>query len=162
MFRSPGRSALFVLGLALVAGWAVSGRYLYQSFIGLDPSAFPLGPTVQKIVLVFAPELTRTVGGVVLALGSLLLVALLGFALVRGALRARAAEVDPGRRRFLTGAGSGAGVALGSLAVGGVAAAGRALYGIGQPDVDEEGPDEEPLHSGRILSQRQKKTNPRK
>lgn len=133
MFRSPGRITLVILGLALLVGHSIAGLYLYKSFIGLDPSAFPLGPTVQKIALVFAPELTRTVGGIVLSLGSLLCVAVLGFALVRSAVRARAAEVDPGRRRFLTGAGSGAGVALGSLAIGGVAAAGRAFYGVGHP-----------------------------
>jgi predicted aldo/keto reductase-like oxidoreductase len=131
MFRSPGRIALFSLALALVVGYAVAGLYLYQSFIGLDPSAFPLGPAVQELARTFAPELNRTIGGIVLAVGSLLLVAILGFALVRSAVRARAAEVDPGRRRFLTGAGSGAGVALGSLAVGGMAAAGRAFFGVG-------------------------------
>jgi predicted aldo/keto reductase-like oxidoreductase len=132
MFRSPARIALAVLGIALVVGFGVSGAFLYQSFIGLDPSAFPLGPAIQKAAQAFAPELNRSVGGVVLAVASLLAVAVVGFFLVRSAVRARAAEVDPGRRRFLTGAGSGAGVALGSLAVGGLAAAGRTFYGVGE------------------------------
>jgi predicted aldo/keto reductase-like oxidoreductase len=46
-------------------------------------------------------------------------------------VRARAAALDPGRRQFLTGAGSGAGVALGSLVVAGGAAAARGLLGVG-------------------------------
>jgi len=132
MFRSPARIALWVLCTALVVGFGVSGAYLYDSFIGLDPSAFPLGPAIQEIALGISPELNRTVAGIVLSVGALLLVAIVGFVLVRSAVRARAAEVDPGRRRFLTGAGSGAGVALGSLAVGGLAAAGRTFYGVGE------------------------------
>jgi predicted aldo/keto reductase-like oxidoreductase len=132
MFRSSARIAVFVLAIALVVGFTVSGAFIYDSFIGLDPSAFPLGPAIQDIARAFAPDLNRTVGGAVLAVGALLLVAIVGFVLMRSAVRARVAEVDPGRRRFLTGAGSGAGVALGSLAVGGLAAAGRTFYGVGE------------------------------
>jgi hypothetical protein len=49
MFRSSARIAVFVLAIALVVGFAVSGAFIYDSFIGLDPSAFPLGPAIQDI-----------------------------------------------------------------------------------------------------------------
>ena len=133
MFRSPSRIALFVILLALVLGFAVVGRLLDQSLIGLDSSAFLAGEPIQSLVTSFAPGISNAVGGAVLAVLLLLAIATLGFFWMRSAVRARAASVDPGRRRFLTGAGSGVGVAVGSIAVGGGVGAARAFYGVGQP-----------------------------
>jgi hypothetical protein len=123
---------LVLLLLALVVGHAVAGPLVYSSFIGLDPSAYLLGEPIQRIVTALFPAVQNAVGGLVLAVAALLVLAAVAFAWMRSAVRARVAEVDPGRRRFLTGAGSGAGVALGAIVVGGAAAAGRSLLGVGQ------------------------------
>jgi hypothetical protein len=63
---------------------------------------------------------------------SALAIAAIAFFLVRHAVRAKVDSVDPGRRRFLTGAGAGAGAALGSLLVAGGTAAARGLLGVGE------------------------------
>jgi len=115
--------------LALLIGFTLTGAVLYESFIGLDPSAFPAGPAIQRLALLANPKLSVTAAGGVLAAASLLLAAAAGFALVRGA---RVAQVDPARRRFLTGAGAGAGAALGSALVAGAAGAARAFFGLGE------------------------------
>jgi hypothetical protein len=106
---------------ALAFGFFVSGGFMYKAFIGLDPTGFPAGPLFQSIGKALMPGLGVTVAGVVLAAGSLLLLTVIAFFLVRASVRARVAETDPGRRSFL----SGAGAALGSLVVGAGAAAGR-------------------------------------
>jgi uncharacterized protein len=105
MLSRPRNAVIFALALALVAGYFVAGYWLYRLPIGLDAPGIPI------------------------ALGlSLLAIGAVAFWLVR---RAVAAGVDPERRRFLTGAGSGAGVALGSILLGGGAAAARGLLGVG-------------------------------
>jgi len=122
----PRTVVLVSMILALAVGFFISGSLLYQAFIGLDPTAYPAGPFFQAIgEAVLPPGLDVTVASVVMAIGSLLLLAIVVFFLVRGSVRAKVAETDPGRRGFLTGAASGAGVALGSLVVGAGAAAGR-------------------------------------
>jgi predicted aldo/keto reductase-like oxidoreductase len=113
------------LVLALVVGFFASGDFLYRAFIGLDPSGFPAGSLLQPIGEALMPGLGATQSGVVLAAGSLLLLAVIVFFVVRASVRAKLAEVDPARRSFLAGAASGAGAALGSLVVGAAAAAGR-------------------------------------
>jgi hypothetical protein len=42
------RAWVIVLFGALVAGYAISGEYLYHAVIGLDASAFPAGEWVQR------------------------------------------------------------------------------------------------------------------
>jgi predicted aldo/keto reductase-like oxidoreductase len=111
---------------ALVLGFFVSGDLLYRSIIGLDPAGFPAGSFLQSIgKALLPPGLDLTVAGVVAALGTLLLLAVIVFLMVRASVRAKRAETDPDRRSFLTGAASGAGVAVGSLVVGAAAAVGR-------------------------------------
>jgi aryl-alcohol dehydrogenase-like predicted oxidoreductase len=122
-----------VILLSLVVGYVVVGRLIDQSFIGLDPTAFVGGEAIQKLANGFDPSIDKAVAGGVLAL--LVLVGLMGigFFWMRSAVRARAASVDPGRRRFLTGAGSGVGAAVGALAAAAGAGGARAFVGLGQP-----------------------------
>ena len=106
----PYAAILVSMIFALAVGFFVSGDLLYQAFIGLDPTAFLAGPFFQAIgKALLPPGLDVTVASVVMAIGSLLLLAIVVFFLVRGAVRAKVTETDPGRRGFLTGAASGAG-----------------------------------------------------
>jgi len=111
MLSRPRLVALIAIGLSLVAGYFIAGHWLYKSPIGLDPSAFLGG-----------------ISGWALAALSLLAAAGLSFVFAR---RAAASQVDAERRSFLTGAGTGAGVAVGSLLAGGVAGAARGFLGVG-------------------------------
>jgi predicted aldo/keto reductase-like oxidoreductase len=112
--------------LALAVGFFAAGGFLYEAFIGVDPTSFLAGPFLQAVGQALLPAgLDVTMASLVKAIGSLLLLAIVVFFGVRGAVRAKVAETDPGRRGFLTGAASGAGVALGSLVVGAGAAAAR-------------------------------------
>jgi aryl-alcohol dehydrogenase-like predicted oxidoreductase len=120
---------LFSLGFALLVGFTLTGHVLYRSFIGLDPSAFPGGETIQALALRWNPDLHTTAAGGALAATTLLFAGVVAFVAVR---RARVESVDPSRRRFLTGAGSGVGAALGGMLVAGAAGAGRALFGLGE------------------------------
>jgi hypothetical protein len=131
MFRSPVRVALVVVAVSLALGWAFAGSQLYRTFIGLDPSGFPAGQAIQTIVQGVIPSAENAVAGVVWAALTVLAAGAIGFALVRSAVRARAAEVDPGRRTFLTGAGSGAVVGVASMAAAAAGAGVRALFGVG-------------------------------
>jgi predicted aldo/keto reductase-like oxidoreductase len=105
MFSRPRNAVLFALLLALVAGFFLVGSSLYALPVGLD-----------------APGLLIAVGV------SLLAIAVIAFWVTK---RAVAAGVDPSRRGFLTGAGSGLGVAVGSIVVGGLAAVSRTWFGVG-------------------------------
>jgi aryl-alcohol dehydrogenase-like predicted oxidoreductase len=130
--RKPSRVILASLGFALVAGYFVTGHYLYKMPIGLDASGFLAGEWIQRMALAFAPDLKRALGGVVWLGVSLLAIAGVVFLVVRASVRSRVAAVDPARRRFLTGAGSGAGAALGSILVAGGAAGVRGIFGVGE------------------------------
>ncbi|MGH0030151.1 MAG: hypothetical protein ACQGVC_10200, partial [Myxococcota bacterium] len=131
MFRSPARVALVVLVLSLVVGYGFAGGQLYDTFVGLDPSAFPAGQAIQDVVQRFAPDMRNAVAGAIWAVATLLALGALGFFWTRSAVRSRAAAVDPGRRSFLTGAGSGALVGVGAMVTAGAAAAGRTFIGVG-------------------------------
>jgi predicted aldo/keto reductase-like oxidoreductase len=131
VFQKPRNAIVASLVLALVVGFSVTGYFMYQAAIGLDPSGFPAGEAIQAIAKVFAPDLTTAAGGMVWIVLSALAVAAIAFFVVRASVRARVASVDVSRRRFLTGAGWGAGAALVSLLLAGGAAVARALFGIG-------------------------------
>jgi len=105
MFSRPRNAALAALAVALVGGYFVHGHYLWELAVGLDEPAIMVGLVVSALVIVG-----------------------LGFWLGR---RAAASEVDPARRGFLTGAGTGLGVAVGSLVAGGLAAGSRMWLGLG-------------------------------
>jgi hypothetical protein len=131
MLGRPRNAALACLAFAAVAGYFVTGYYLYKVPIGLDESAFLFGEPLQALAKRFDPDLTNAVSGVILLGLSLLAIAAIGFFVMRAAVRAKAAALDAGRREFLTGAGSGAGIALGSFVVAGGAAAARGILGVG-------------------------------
>jgi len=107
----PRHAAWIAIGLSLVAGYFTAGHWLYKAPVGFDPSAFPAG-----------------VSGWVWAGLSVLAIAAAAFLFAK---RSAAAQVDPGRRSFLTGAGTGAGVAVGSFLAAGVAGAARGFLGLG-------------------------------
>jgi hypothetical protein len=132
MFRKPRNAVIGCLVLALVVGYFVTGHYLYKAWIGLDANAFLAGEALHKLALAVDPGVKSKVVGVILGLLSALFTAGVVFFLVRGAVRHQVAAVDPSRRRFLTGAGTGAGAALISLIVAAGAAAARGLFGLGQ------------------------------
>ena len=74
--RSRNRVAwVIVLSGSLLAGYAVSGEYLYHGVIGLDSSAFPAGEWVQKNL---APDAPNAVGGGVAAFVTLLGISVTG------------------------------------------------------------------------------------
>ena len=89
------------------------------------------GEVLHSVALMFLPGLNNAASGVVALLLLLLAVGGVSFFVVRSAVRKRAAAVDPDRRRFLTGAGAGAGVAVGSMVIAGGVAAARGVLGLG-------------------------------
>jgi hypothetical protein len=131
MLGRPRNAAIACLLFAAAAGYFVTGHYLYKVPIGLDASAFLFGEPLQALATRVAGDFDHAVSGVILLALSLLAIAAVGFFVVRASVRAKAAAVDASRREFLTGAGSGAGVALGSLLVAGGAAAARGFLGLG-------------------------------
>jgi len=132
VFSKPRNAIVGSLVFALVAGYFIVGHYLYKAPIGLDPSGFIAGEALHSLGLLFRPDATNTMSGVVLLFASLLAVGAVAFFVVRAAVRSRAAGVDPERRSFLTGAGTGAGVALGSMVIAAGVAAARGLLGVGR------------------------------
>ena len=128
MIIRPRSAALVCVFIALIAGFLWTGHLLYQLPIGLDPSAFVLGETIQSIARTFSPDLTLNVAGLVWLVVSLLVIATIAFFAMRTSLRAEAASADASRRRFLAGAW---GVAFGSLVTAAAGAAARGMYGVG-------------------------------
>jgi aryl-alcohol dehydrogenase-like predicted oxidoreductase len=114
--------------LALALGWLALGPLFYRVPIGLDASAFPWGEELQALVWRFSPHVEHAVAGGLLLILGLVAIGALAFLATRAAVRARAAAPDPGRRRFLAGAGSGAGAALAAMVAAGTASAVRALF----------------------------------
>jgi predicted aldo/keto reductase-like oxidoreductase len=132
MSLRPRNAALVSLALALVVGFFVSGPLLYRAPEGLAETAWPAGELVFGVLSRFVPGAHGSLVAAFWLVISLLAVGLVAYLLVRSAVRARVAAVSPGRRRFLSGAASGAAMALASVAAGGAAAAARAFLGVGQ------------------------------
>jgi aryl-alcohol dehydrogenase-like predicted oxidoreductase len=122
--------ALWLLAAAFL-GFLIPGRFLYRSFIGSDPSAFPAGAFLQPLAELVLPPAGVTRVGVLWVVGVLLALTVVGFFVGRAVSRANRRSTDPERRRVLTGAASGVGVALGSLTLGAAGTASRALLGLG-------------------------------
>lgn len=127
-----GKPALALVACILVAGlvgYFVTGKYMEQTFIGLDPSAFPFGNFFQSIGTAVLPALDVTIAGLVLVVLSLLVLAVGAFFFMRSA--APAPTGDEGRRSFLQGSVAGVVGAVGAGVAGGAAMAGRAFVGLG-------------------------------
>jgi hypothetical protein len=124
MLSRPRNAVLCAFAFALAAGYFVTGHYLYQAPIGLDASAFPAGEWIQLL----APGAKHAIAGAVWVVASLVAIAAAAVWIAR---RGRSGQVDAQRRTFLSRAGSGAGVALGALVLGGASAAARAFLGLG-------------------------------
>jgi len=127
MKSSPRRVVLGCLGLAALLGFFLTGPVLYRTFIGLAPSAFPLGQPLNDLVKRFFPNLNVSLAGVAWVLLPLLAIALASFVLVMRAARRPPALADPGRRGVVAGLGT----AVGALALGGFATWLRAFKGVG-------------------------------
>ncbi len=127
---STGRMIGIVMVVALLAGYAITGNFLYHAVIGLDATAFPAGEWIQRTL---GPEMPNAIAGVVLALGTLLLIPLIaiGFALFRTMPDEMPDEMggaNPARRRFLATSAAGFGALVAAL----VGSLGHALFGIGK------------------------------
>jgi predicted aldo/keto reductase-like oxidoreductase len=131
VFSKPRTAVLVCLATALILGWTVLGHYMYTVPVGLDQSAFVAGEFLHGIALKLLPDLVNAASGLVALVLIVLGLGVAAFFVVRSAVRRRVTEVDPNRRSFLTGAGAGAGVAVGSMVVAGGVAAARGLLGVG-------------------------------
>jgi aryl-alcohol dehydrogenase-like predicted oxidoreductase len=122
---------LAVLALALAVGFFVSGAFLYKTAIDLDAPAFPFGAAIDGTARALGVDFGRPFAGPFYVFAPLLVVLVVAFLAVRGSIRARLAQTDPGRRGFLRGAAGGAAAALGATALGGLATWARAMRGVG-------------------------------
>jgi len=126
-----GKSVAWAIVLvgSLLAGYAISGEYLYHGVIGLDSSAFPAGDWVQRNL---APNAPNAVGGAVAAFATLFGIGVAGGCLFAWLRREPAAANVPSgssaRRAFLAGAMAG----VGALFAGAVGMLANALFGIGK------------------------------
>jgi len=126
---SPVVALVLCILAAGIGGYFVTGVYMEQTFIGLDPSAFPFGTFFQSVGTAVLPSLDVTIAGVVLVILSLLVFAVAAFFFMRSA--APRPEGSEARRSFLTGSVAGVVGAVGAVAAGGATMAGRAFMGLG-------------------------------
>ncbi len=108
MKLKPAAAIGICLGAAALVGFFVSGSYAIQTFIGLDPRAFPAGSFLQRVGEAVLPELAVTLAGVVLLMGSLLLVVVGSFFFVRSSARSCRQVSRPRHGRFVRTSRSGA------------------------------------------------------
>jgi hypothetical protein len=120
--------ALAWLALAAAVGLFVSAPLLYANLIGLDASGFPLGRAIQSLF----PGAPNAVGGAVTAIALLVLLVIGGFLVGRAARRS---GLDRERRRFLSGAATGAGLAVGSAVAGAAGLFARVGFGLGHDGI---------------------------
>jgi aryl-alcohol dehydrogenase-like predicted oxidoreductase len=132
VLEKPRRVALAVLLFAVAAGYFWVGALLDRLPIGLDESAFTAGATIQAAARWIWPELAWTVAGAFWVVVAVAGVAAVGFLTVGGAVRRRAARVDPARRRLLTGAASGIGAAIVAALLALASAVARTFFGVGR------------------------------
>ena len=128
------KTTFVLVVVAGVVGATFAAHYFWQAAVGLDPSAFPAGQTMQAVGEFLLPGLDVALAGVVLALGSIFLVSGVAFFLVRSRRRQTLEPVDPTRRNFLSGSLAGGGAALATLVAGGGAMLGRSFYGVGRKE----------------------------
>ncbi|MDJ0789075.1 MAG: aldo/keto reductase [Myxococcota bacterium] len=122
-------AVLISLVVAAIVGFVWTGPMLFDTIEGLDTSAYPMGAAAQALADAVAGPLPNAVAGLVVGMGTLLVLAIVAFFWVRGSARS---NVDESRRSFLSGAASGVGAGVGVLAAGGATAFVRAGYGVGE------------------------------
>jgi predicted aldo/keto reductase-like oxidoreductase len=122
---STSRILAICVTLSLVAGYAISGYFIYHAVIGLDASAFPAGEWIQHR---FGPNASNAIGGLVLGVATLLLIPVVAFVFALLSMRRSGSQADGGRRRFLASSAVG----LGALGAGAVGAVSHALFGVGK------------------------------
>jgi predicted aldo/keto reductase-like oxidoreductase len=130
----PLAATLISVCVAALLGATVAADFFWRAAIGLDPTAFPAGETLQSVGKVLLPGLNVALAGLVLGLGTVLACAVAAFFFVRGRRRALLREADPARRNFLSGSLAGAGAGLVALVAGGGAMLGRSFFGIGHKE----------------------------
>ncbi|MFP6655256.1 MAG: aldo/keto reductase, partial [Myxococcota bacterium] len=122
----PSRKFAVLMIAALLAGYAISGRFLYRTAIGLDPSGFPAGEWLQRT---FGTEFSIAIGGAVLGLVALLLIAMsAAIYAAYGVGPSTTGGMSRTRRRFLTGSAAG----VGALVAGIAGTLGNVFFGIGK------------------------------
>jgi uncharacterized protein len=132
---------------AAATGYWIAGPWFYETFIGLDPSAFPLGGPLDRLGHLL-PDMGFSKAGL---LWSLLLVvpsAVLAFFLVSRAGTTRA--TDRARRSFVSGTAAG----IAAAATGFGVAFGRAFLGWGNEGRGWNRPGNE-IFGGQVV-----RTNP--
>ena len=137
---------LVSLAVAAGTGYWVAGPYFYETFIGLDPSAFPLGAPLDRIGRLL-PDAGFSKAGLLWSLLLIVPAAVVAFVLVG---RASRAATSPSRRSFL----SAGGAALAAFATGFGVAFGRAFQGWGNEGRGWNRPGQE-IFGGNVV-----KTNP--
>jgi len=130
----PLRTTLILAVIAALLGGTVAASFLWRSAIGLDVTAFPAGESLQRVGEILFPGLNIALAGLVLALGTVLVVAIAAFFIVRSQRKAVIQQADPGRRHFLGGSLAGVGAAMTALVAGGGAMVARSFYGVGAKD----------------------------
>jgi predicted aldo/keto reductase-like oxidoreductase len=129
---TPRKAIIGSLVFALGAGYFVVGHYTYKVPVGLDPSGFIAGEAVHSLALRLVPGLESAMPGVGLLVLPILGIGAAVFFGVWAAVRSHSDDVDRARRSFLTGAGTGAGMALGSMIVASCVGFARGMFGLGQ------------------------------
>lgn len=122
---SPSRVIAMLAVASLFIGYGVSGSLLYDSIVGLDPSHFPAGVWIQSLV---GPSATKAVGGIVLAVLTLLLLTAGAVIVFRATIGVRSSAPDANRRRFLASSAAGAS----AFGAGVAGTLGHFLFGIGK------------------------------
>lgn len=148
------KTKLIVLGCIVASaliGNVVSGGLLYDSLVGLDSSAFLGGEFLQSVAMSANPKIDKAIGGVVLAIALVLLLAIASYFVVRGSIRAENRQTieagGTGRRSFLTSFGT----AGGALVAGMGGMLGRTLYGIGTGQERGWGPTATQIFGGDVV-----------
>ena len=123
---TASRKIAIITIASLIAGYAISGNFIYRTAIGLDASAFPAGEWLQRT---FGAGMSNAVAGLLLGLGSILAIVLIAVIY--------AAATDSGlgpdgtnsaRRRFLRTSAAGGGALVAAIA----GTLGNALFGLGK------------------------------
>ena len=127
----PLTATLLSVLVAVLVGATLAADFLWRAAIGLDPTGFPAGAGMQRLGEMLFPGLNIALAGLVLSLGSVLLVAIGAFVFVRRQRRVGLGNADPSRRSFLSGSLAGAGAAAAALVAGGGAMVARSFYGVG-------------------------------